>query len=361
VTQTAFRECNFVLEGIEMTPTERFLAACRHQPVDRPPIWLMRQAGRYLPEYQQVRSRSDFMAMCHTPEQACELTLQPVRRFGMDAAIIFSDILVVPEAMGLDLSYGESGPALVPAVRSRSVFSGLRSFQPDRELAYVGEAIRLARAQLAPDTPLIGFAGAPFTLASYMMEGASGKDRVITRELLYRDPALVHDLLEHLSDGVAQFLAFQVKCGAAVVQLFDSCAGMLAPGDYEQFALPYVRKVIEQLRPLGIPVILFAGEIAGILEKVRESGADVLSVDWRIRLADVRWRVGSEVALQGNLDPAELFGPPERIRRRVAELFAETQGQGHVFNLGHGVHPRTPVEGVQAFVQAVQALGRKSE
>jgi uroporphyrinogen decarboxylase len=344
-----------------MNSWERFLAACRNEPVDRPPVWLMRQAGRYLPEYQQVRSTSDFMAMCHTPELACELTLQPVRRFGVDAAIIFSDILVVAEAMGMDLSYGESGPVLAPAVRSRSVFSRLRSFQPDRELAYVGEAIRLAREQLAPDIPLIGFAGAPFTLASYMMEGTSGKDRVTTRELLYRDPALVHDLLEQLSASVAQFLTFQVKCGAAAVQLFDSCAGILAPGDYEQFALPYARKVIEQLRPLRVPVILYVDGIAGILERVRESGADVLSVDWRIRLADVRRRVGSEVALQGNLDPAEMFGPPERIRRRVEELFAETQGQGHVFNLGHGVHPRTPLEGVQAFVQAVKALGRKQE
>ena len=167
-----------------MNSTERLLAACRNQPVDRPPVWLMRQAGRYLPEYQQVRSGADFTAMCHTPELACELTLQPIRRFGMDAAIIFSDILVVPEAMGMDLSYGNSGPALAPAVRSASVLSHLRSFQPDRELAYVGEALRLTRERLPLDVPLIGFAGAPITLASYMMEGASGKDRVITRELL---------------------------------------------------------------------------------------------------------------------------------------------------------------------------------
>ena len=358
VTQTTFEKRNFVLEDKGVNSRERFLAACRNEPVDRPPVWLMRQAGRYLPEYQQVRSTADFLAMCHQPELACELTLQPVRRFGMDAAIIFSDILVVPEAMGMDLSYGESGPTLAPAVRSRAIFSRLRSFQADRDLAYVGEAIRLAREQLPADVPLIGFAGAPFTLASYMVEGTAGKDRVRTRELLYRDPALAHDLLEQLSTRVAQFLAFQIECGAAVVQLFDSCAGMLAPGEYEQFALPYAQKVIEQLRPLRVPVILFVDGISGILEKARESGADVLSVDWRIRLADVRRRVGSDVVLQGNLDPAEMFGPPERIQRRVEELFAETQGRGHVFNLGHGVHPRTPLEGVQAFVQAVKALGK---
>jgi uroporphyrinogen decarboxylase len=344
-----------------MNSRERFLAACRHEPVDRPPVWLMRQAGRYLPEYQQVRSASDFLTMIHTPELACELTLQPVRRFGVDVAIIFSDILVVAEAMGMDLSYGESGPVLAPAFRSRSVLSGLRAFQAERELAYVGEAIRLTSQQLGPHIPLVGFAGAPFTLASFMIEGSSGKDRVSTRELLYREPALVHDLLERLSASVAEFLAFQVKCGAAAVQLFDTCAGILAPGEYEQFALPYARKVIEQLRPLRVPVILYADGMAGFLEKARESGADVLSVDWRMRLAEVRRRVGSEVALQGNLDPAEMFGPPERIRRRVAELFAETKGKGHIFNLGHGVHPRTPLEGVQAFVQAVKALGREQE
>lgn len=344
-----------------MNSCERFLAACRNEPVDRPPVWLMRQAGRYLPEYRQIRSTADFLTMCHTPELACTLTLQPVQRFGMDAAIVFSDILVVAEAMGIDLRYGENGPVLTPAVRSRSDLTRLQSFQPARELAYVGDAIRLARERLAAHIPLIGFAGAPFTLASYLIEGPGGNDKITTRQLLYRAPGLVHDLLEQLTTGVAQFLAFQVACGVAGVQLFDSRAGMLPPAEYEQFALPYVGKVIEQLRPLQVPVILYVNGVAGILEKVRESGADVLSLDWRIRLADARRRLGSEVALQGNLDPAELFGPPVRIRRRVEELFAETQGQGHIFNLGHGVLPETPIDAVRTFVEAVKVLNSARE
>ncbi len=339
-----------------MNGRDRMLAACRREPVDRPPVWLMRQAGRYLPEYRKLKETRDFWTLVRTPALASEVTLQPIRRFGMDAAIIFCDILIVPDSMGVAVSYAEGGPVLEPLVTGMQDVEALRAVDAARDWPYLAEALGLVREQL-DGRALVGFAGAPFTLASYMVEGRVSAELVKIKSLGYNRPEVLEALLERLSAAVADLLCMQVEAGADLVQLFDTWAGRLAPEDYERWALPAVQAVVERVHALGVPVILYVNGAAGLLEPMARSGCDVLSVDARVRLSDAVQRVGGSVALQGNLDPIRLFGPVDGVRESVRALVAQTGGRGHVVNLGHGVLPPTPVEAVEAFVRSVQEGG----
>jgi uroporphyrinogen decarboxylase len=336
-----------------------FLRACRGEEVETTPIWLMRQAGRYLPEYRRVREQVEFLTLCRTPDLAVEVTLQPIRRFGFDAAILFSDILIPVEAMGLEVRF-EPGPVVDPPVRSEDDVRGLKRPDPPRDLGFVMETIRQLRRELPPSVALIGFAGAPFTMAAYMVEGEASKEFVRLKGLMYREPVVFHALMEKLSLVVADHLNAQIEAGAQAVQLFDTWAGNLSPRDYREFVLPHVHRVVENVRTPGVPIILYANGGGGLLEQFEETGADVLSLDWRTDPADARRRLGARRPLQGNLDPAVLYAPPEVIRDRAREiLLAVGVETPHVFNLGHGVTPQTPVDGVAELVRFVHEEGRR--
>jgi uroporphyrinogen decarboxylase len=334
-----------------------FLRACRREPVERPPVWMMRQAGRYLPEYRAVRARADFLTMVGTPELAVEVTLQPVDILGVDAAIIFSDILVVPQAMGMALSVDEGiGPRFHRPLRAPADFAALRDMCPEEHLGYVLDALRLARRELADRVPLIGFAGGPWTLMSYMIEGQGSKSFTHAKRLLVQQPAVAHALLGRLARAVGEFLAAQVRAGAQAVQLFDSWASALGPRDFREFALPYLAEAARIAAGAGAPVIAFAPGAGWALEEIAAATrADVLGVDWQTDAAEARRRLGGEpVALQGNLDPSWLYAPPATIRARTHEMLAAFGGRGHIANLGHGIHPDVPVDHARAFVDAVK-------
>ena len=333
------------------------LRACRREPVERPPVWMMRQAGRYLPEYRAVRARADFLTMVTTPELAVEVTLQPVDLLGVDAAIIFSDILVVPQAMGMLLTVDEGiGPRFEEPLRGPADFARLRDVDPEESLGYMLDALRLARRELGGRVPLIGFAGAPWTLASYMIEGGGSKNFARAKRLLVEDPARAHQLLERIASAVGRFLVAQVEAGAQVVQLFDSWAGALAPEDFRTFALPYLARAVELARPAGAPVIVFAPGAGWALEEIADAtGADVIGVDWHVTAADARRRLSPyPVALQGNLDPCWLYAPPAEIARRTRSMLDGFGGIGHIANLGHGILPDVPVEHARVFIETVQ-------
>lgn len=339
-------------------PVSRLLAAARGENDGRPPVWFMRQAGRYLPEYREVRKRADFLTMVRTPELAAEVTVQPVELVGVDAAIIFSDILVIPEAMGMHLVMDEgSGPHFPTPLRTREAVRGLRAPDVEDAIHYTLDAIRLTKRTLAGRVPLIGFAGAPWTLASYMIEGEGTKHFHVVKKFVFREPALVHDLLARLSVLIGDFLIAQVKAGAEIVQLFDSWASALAPRQYEEFALPYVQEIVGRVRAsTGVPVIAFApGAGASLEQMARTSGADVLGIDWQTR-PEVARRVASAhgKAMQGNLDPCALFGTPDEVHARTRQMLHDMHGPAYIANLGHGVLPDTPVENARAFVSAVK-------
>ena len=333
-----------------------FLRACRREPVERPPVWMMRQAGRYLPEYRAVRARADFLTMVRTPELAVEVTLQPVNLIGVDAAIIFSDILVVPQAMGMRLSVDDGvGPRFHQPLRDPGDFERLREVIPEDGLGYVLQALRLARQQLADRVPLIGFAGAPWTLLSYMVEGSGSKSFSQAKRLLVEDPARAHDLLARLARIIGSFLVEQVKAGAQAVQLFDSWSGALGPRDFREFALPYLSEAARMARTAGAPVIVFCPGSGWALEEIATvTGADVMGVDWQTDAAEARGRLPSSVALQGNLDPCWLYAPPAQIRERTHRMLQDFGGQAHIANLGHGILPDVPVSHARAFVDAVR-------
>ncbi len=334
-----------------------FLRACRCEPVERPPVWMMRQAGRYLPEYRAVRQRADFLTMVGTPELAVEVTLQPVDILGVDAAIIFSDILVIPQAMGMSLSVDDGvGPKFHHPLRAPGDFERLRDPVPEDDLRHVLEALTLARRELTGRVPLIGFAGAPWTLMSYMIEGGGSKSFTHAKRLLVADPARAHALLARLARAVGAFLAAQVQAGAQAVQLFDSWAGALAPRDFHEFALPYLAQAIAIARRAGAPVIAFAPGAGWALEAIAATAApDVIGVDWQTAAAAARARLASAgVALQGNLDPCWLYAPPADIRERTRGMLDAFGGTGHIANLGHGILPDVPVDHARAFVDAVQ-------
>jgi uroporphyrinogen decarboxylase len=336
-----------------MSRSDRFLKALRGEPVDATPVWIMRQAGRYLPEYRATRARAgDFLTLCKTPELACEVTLQPIERLGVDAAILFSDILVPLEKMGIPLGFPDEGPRLTP-VRDAAAIAALRVPDADAEMPFVMDAIRLIRRALAGQVPLIGFAGAPFTLLTYAVEGQTGKQFAETKRLLYTAPAAAHALLQKLTDTVADYLGAQIRAGAEVVQLFDSWVGQLGPDDFRVFAAPYVAQLIAKLRPLGAPVIYFANGGGSLLADAAGLGADALGVDWRTPLDEARARTGDGVTLQGNLDPCLLFAPVAEIERRATDVLERAGGKRHVFNLGHGILPGTPPEHAVALVEHV--------
>jgi len=334
-----------------------FLKACRREPTDYTPIWLMRQAGRYLREYREIRSKVSFLQMCKTPELAAEVTLMAVDRLGVDAAIIFADILLVLEPMGVGLKFSKGeGPVIERPVRTAADVDALREADAD-ELSYVFDAIRLARRALRPDIPLIGFAGAPFTVASYAIEGGGSRHYENTKRLMYSDAGAWHALMERLTRALADYLNRQIAAGADAVQLFDSWVGCLSPDDYRDFVQPHVRRLIGGLTP-GAPVIHFATGNPALLELMRDAGGDVIGLDWRVDLAEAWARLGDGVAVQGNLDPLVLFASPTEIRRRARRLLEKAAGRpGHIFNLGHGVLPHTPVDHVLTLVDAVHEGG----
>jgi uroporphyrinogen decarboxylase len=353
-----------------MINNDRLIRACRRQEVDRAPVWMMRQAGRYMPEYRALRAKYDFMTMCKTPELAAEVSMQPYEILGVDAVIMFSDILVPVEAMGMKLDIVESkGPVLEDPIRAEAQVEKLIVPDPVETMPFVMETIRLLRKRLDASAPLIGFAGAPFTLASYMVEGGGTRNYAEIKRMMYREPMTIHRLLDKLADTIILYINAQIEAGAQVVQLFDTWAGELSAADYEEFALPYERKVFERIHPdpsgrassgrgaaaSGVPAILYVNGCSHILEKMAESGADVLSIDWRIDLAEARRRVGDQVALQGNLDPCELLGTPETIAESVKEILKKGGGLGHVMNLGHGILPMVPVENARAFIETAKA------
>ena len=337
---------------------DRLLRACRREPVDCTPIWLMRQAGRYMAEYRQLREKHTILEIIKTPELAVEVTLQPINAFDLDAAIIFADILPPLEAMGLSLEFirGE-GPVIHNPLRIAADVAALSVPDPRESLGFTMEAIRLVRRELADRVPLIGFSGAPFTLASYAIEGGATRSFVLTKSLMYNQPEAWYELMDKLTTLVGDYLKAQAEAGAQVLQLFDSWAGALSPADYRDYVLPYSRRVIQTAGSSGVPVIHFGTGTSGMLELIKEAGGDVIGVDWRIDLADAWRRLGDEVAIQGNLDPVALFAPLPELEGHVDGILAQAAGRpGHIFNLGHGILPQTPVEHVAALVDMVHEL-----
>ena len=339
-----------------------FLRACRRQPVERTPIWMMRQAGRYLPAYRAVRAKASFLDLCRTPELACEVTLQPIDEFGFDAAILFSDILITLPAMGIDVAFPDAGPKIATPIRTQAAIDALHVPDPTSALATTLEAVRQIKQALAGRVPLIGFAGAPLTMLTYAVEGGGSKDYAHTKKMLYGAPQAAHALLDKLARTCASFLEAQVEAGADAVQIFDSWGGIVSPGDFREYPLRYAKRVIEMLRASptfkqrNVPIIYFVNGCAPYLDDYASCGADVLGVDWRVGIDEVRRRVGDGVALQGNLDPGALFASPTEIRTRVADILARAGSTGHIFNLGHGVLPETNPEHVRAMVTAVREL-----
>lgn len=342
-----------------MSPAERFRAACRRQEVDRPPVWLMRQAGRYMAEYREVRARHSLLEICRTPELAAEVTLTAARKLGTDAAIIFADLLLPALPLGLQLEFASGeGPRLEPPVRTAAAIAHLRE-NWGGELGFVSDAIRRVTASAGPQLPVIGFAGAPFTLASYLIEGGPSAAFLNTKHLLHAAPEAWDELMRKLVAGLTGFLAEQAAAGAAAVQLFDSWAGTLGPGDYRRAVLPHTRRLVQAVRALGVPVIYFSTGTTGYVELLAATGADVLSLDWRVGLGDA-WRrleamPGGAPALQGNLDPALLLAPRPRLLAGVDAILDQARGHaGFIFNLGHGILPTTPVDAVRAVVERVR-------
>ncbi len=340
-----------------VTRKNRFLAACAGEAVDTVPIWLMRQAGRYLPEYQATRQKAgDFLTLCTTPELAVEVTLQPVFRLGVDAAILFSDILLPLRAMGMPLSFTDEGPRL-QALADEAAIDALRVLSPD-ELPEVLTTIRLLRRELSELVPLIGFAGAPFTLLTYAVEGQTGKSFVRSKKLLYSQPELAHRLLGKITDSLIAHLTGQVQAGAQAIQLFDSWIGVLSTEDYAVFGAPYVEKVLTALRPLGVPLIYFPLGGLSLLPQVGKLSADIISIDWRQSLSVAKQQLSSNQGLQGNLEPLLLLGPLGQLEQRVKQVLSSAPRRRYIFNLGHGLTPEIPPAHVEALVEMVHRLGQ---
>lgn len=338
-----------------------FLRACRKEPVERTPIWIMRQAGRYLPEYRKVREKADFITMCQTPELAAKVTIQPVDAIGVDAAILFSDILVVPQAMGMEFQMIESkGPVFPHPIRNEDDARSLNDIDPLKDLKYVLDAVSLVKRELDGRVPLIGFAGSPWTLLTYMVEGRGSKNFSYVKKMIYNDPKLAHSILDKLATAVAAYLSAKIDAGVNAVQIFDTWGGILSPNDFEEFSLQYISKVISEIKRDKEPVIVFSKGVHHNLENLANSGADVVGLDWTMDLGEVRNKIGSKVALQGNLDPTVLYAGENKIReeaKKVLDSYGE--GSGHVFNLGHGILPDVDPEKAKALVQIVKEESKK--
>jgi uroporphyrinogen decarboxylase len=342
---------------------DRFLRALLRQEVDVTPVWMMRQAGRYLPEYRATRAQAgDFLTMCKTPAFACEVTLQPLRRFALDAAILFSDILTIPDAMGIELYFEQGeGPRFRKPVRTEADVDALPIVDAKRDLGYVMDAVSLIRRELNGQVPLIGFSGSPWTIATYMVEGGGSKDFALIKKMMMATPALMHALLDKIAQSVVVYLNAQIEAGAQAVQIFDTWGGVLSPSAYREFSLGYMQKIVQGLirehEGRRVPVILFTKNGGLWLEDIAAAGADCVGLDWTIDIADAKRRIGDKVALQGNLDPSVLYAPPEVIRKEVAKILEGFgHGNGHVFNLGHGIHQHVDPEHARVFVDAVHEL-----
>lgn len=345
---------------IRPTRAPLMIRACFGEKTERAPVWIMRQAGRYLPEYRAIRSQTTFLGLCKTPELAAEVTLQPVELIGVDAAIIFSDILIVPEAMGQELTIEEKqGPRLFPTIQNPADVKKLKKPKPEKAYSFLGKALKLVRKRLPPEIPLIGFAGSPFTLMAYMVEGQGTKEFEKVRKLLRENPKLAHALLEKLADAVADLLNYEIESGAQIVQIFDSWGGILEEKEFYEFSLAYVKKVIGNLNRKKVPVIFFAKGTGQYLPKIKKCGADVISLDWTVDLAWARKILGKKIAIQGNMDPMTLFSTPLMIKDAVQKiLFQINPRQGYVFNLGHGILPNTPPEHAKYLVKCVKELSQ---
>jgi uroporphyrinogen decarboxylase len=330
-----------------------FLRACRGETLPRVPVWMMRQAGRYLPEYRAIRADRPFLEVCKTPDLAAEVSLQPFRLLGVDAIIVFSDILIPAEAMGMHLELNDAGPNLPEPVRSATDVAKLRLFDPEVETKFLPEAIRRIAKSVGPEVPVLGFAAAPWTLACYMVEGKTKEGFATVKSFLYHEPATFRQLLIKIAQATISYLNAQIAAGAAAVQLFDTWCGELSLADYETFALPAVQHVISGTTP-SVPVIYYTKASSHLMSAVSRAGANVLSVDWRADLAALRERLGPKIALQGNVDPAILLGPAEKIREATHAAVASLHGAGHILNLGHGIFKQTPVENARLFIETGQ-------
>ena len=330
-----------------------FLRACRGETLPRLPVWMMRQAGRYLPEYRAIRANHPFLEVCKTPDLAVEVSLQPFHLLGVDAVIVFSDILIPAEAMGLKLELGDAGPNLPEPVRSKRDVEKLHLFDPELETGFLPEAIRRIVREIGPAVPVLGFAAAPWTLACYMVEGRTREGFATVKSFLFHDPATFRNLLHRIAQATIPYLNAQIAAGAAAVQLFDTWCGELSLRDYEEFALPATQEIISGLGG-AVPVIYYTKSSRHLLPAVARSGANVLSVDWRVDMRELRDKLGPRIALQGNVDPAVLYGPPHEIRRATQEAMSALGGTGHILNLGHGILQHTPVEHAKLFIETGQ-------
>ena len=336
-----------------ITKKELFLRACRGEALPRVPVWMMRQAGRYLPEYRELRSKHAFLEVCKTPHLAVEVSLQPFHRLGVDAIIVFSDILIVAEAMGLPLELGDAGPNLPDPVRRAADVAQLKAFDPESETRFLMDALRILTREAGPEVPVLGFAAAPWTLACYMVEGRTKEGFATVKSFLHREPRVFRDLLHRIAQATIGYLKAQIAAGAAAVQLFDTWCGELSLADYQAFALPALQEIVREV--IGhAPVIYYTKASHHLLPAVVESGANVLSVDWRVNLAELRKLAGPRVAIQGNLDPALLYAPQDVLRDETKKILAQLGGVGHILNLGHGILPTTPVENAQLFIKTGQ-------
>ncbi len=341
--------------GQAQEPASRFLRACRRLPVDATPVWFMRQAGRYMPEYRTIREKFTLLEIVQQPELAAEVTLQPVQTLGVDAAILFADILLPIMPMGLKLEFVKGkGPSIESPIRTLEDVQSLRAISAESDLGHVMEAIRILRRELPEQVPLIGFAGAPFTMASYMIEGGPSRDYRIAKGMMYAQPETWHALMSKLADALSGYLIAQIQAGAQAVQLFDSGVGTLHPLDYDRYVLPYSAQVLQAVSGKGVPVIHFGTNTSTLLKSMKRAGGDVIGLDWRIPL-DQGWQLlGEDTVIQGNLDPVSLFAPISELRAHVREVMKQADGRpGHIFNLGHGILQHTPVENVKAVVEMV--------
>ena len=345
---------------------DRYLKALLREPVDMTPVWMMRQAGRYLPEYKATRAQAgDFISLCRNADLACEVTLQPLRRYALDAAILFSDILTIPDAMGLGLSFGAGeGPKFAHPIEHKIQVDNLPIPDPEGELQYVMNAVRTIRRELKGEVPLIGFSGSPWTLATYMVEGGSSKAFTKIKKMMYADPQILHALLDKLADSVILYLNAQIKAGAQAVMVFDTWGGVLAHEEYKTFSLQYMQKIVEGLirenEGRKVPVTLFTKGGGLWLEAIADTGCDAVGLDWTVDIREAKKRVGHKVALQGNMDPSVLYAPAARIEQEVKNILAGFgEGSGHVFNLGHGIHQDVPTESPKVFVNAIHEFSKQ--
>jgi len=341
------------LETAPLNRKDLFLRACRSEVLPRVPVWMMRQAGRYLPEYREIRARHAFLEVCKTPQLAVEVSIQPFRRLGVDAVIVFSDILIPAEAMGLQLEIGDAGPNLPNPVRSKADVDRLKIFDPETETGFLPETIRRIVKSVGPEVPVLGFAGAPWTLATYMVEGKTSEGFATVKSFLYHEPRTFRELLHRIAQATIPYLKAQIAAGATAVQLFDTWCGELNLQDYQDFALPAVQEIIAALGG-SVPMIYYTKASQHLLPAIARTGANVLSVDWRVDLAEIRNTLGPKIALQGNVDPAVLLAPPDKIRDVTLATVNSLAGCGHILNLGHGILQSTPVENAQLFIETGQ-------